>query len=108
MQKYWHFSVWNKSTGPGRSLFLNESTPITYFNNYEIKIEQIFVNPFAYGSFFITKDDKLYVCGRNKDDGILGLVNDGNLDYVFEPTLVPDLKNIIDIKSASEYSIAIC
>ena len=35
--------------------------PITFFKNNTIKIQQIFINPTGYGSFFTTLDNKLYV-----------------------------------------------
>ena len=40
-----------------------------------------------------SKDNKLYVCGKNNDDGMLSVVNDGDSFKVCDPTLVPDLLN---------------
>ena len=85
---------------------LERLTPITHFNKHGIKIKNIFVNPSGYGSFFISKDNKVYACGFNKF-GQLGIAS---RDDIYEPIIVPDLENkqIIDIKSANYYSIAIC
>ena len=82
-------------------------TPITYFNKHGIKIKKISVNPSSYGSFFISKDNKLYACGKN---GVGQLGIGSNHHFIYEPVLVRDLENkhIIDIKSSYQYSIAIC
>ena len=85
-------------------------TPITFFQNNNIKIKQIFVNPAGYGSFFVTLDDKLYASGRNGRRQ-LGLNTGSDTidgEDVSKPKFIIELKNIIDIKSSDPYSIAIC
>ena len=99
-------SLGSFGTGSVNSDIVHKLTPITYFNKHGIKIKQIFVNQSGYGSFFISKDNKLYACGDNRE-GNLGLVKVDSSPVV-EPTLVPDLKNIIDIQSSIAYNIAIC
>ena len=85
---------------------LKHLTPITYFNKHGIKIKQISVNPSSFGSFFISKHNKLYACGENKC-GQLGIESQHS---ILQPILVPDLQNefVIDIQSTINYSIAIC
>ena len=51
-----------------------ELLPITYFDKHGIKIKQISVNPSSYGTFFISKDNKLYACGNN-EHGQLGIAS---------------------------------
>ena len=95
------------SCGVGkRKEILNQLTPITYFNKHAIKIKQVSVTPSGHGSFFLSKDNKLYACGCNVK-GQLGIKSIGDF---YKPVLVSDLENkyIIDIKSSWDYSIAIC
>ena len=81
---------------------LQKLTPIAYFKKHGINIKKIYVNPSAYGSFFISKDNKLYACGDNTD-GMLGTAWKARV--IYQPTLVTDLENkfIIDIKSCNMF-----
>ena len=92
---------------PTEQKLLKQLTAITYFDKHGIKIKKISVSPSSFGSFFISKDNKVYACGNNVRDA-LGF-RFGN-DSIYEPTLIPELKDkfIIDIKSSCYYSIAMC
>ena len=79
-------------------------TPVTFFNDNNIKINKICVNPSADSSFFITSDDKLYGCGRNQNHQL----SSSDSAEIHTPILVSGLENIIDVKSASSYNLALC
>ena len=84
---------------------IDKLTPLTFFNDNNIKIKSIHTNAAAESTFFISEDDKLYGCGRNENDQLSQSINKR---YIFTPTLVPGLKNIIDIKCAISYNLALC
>ena len=56
-------------------------TPLTFFNDRNIKLKQIFVSITGLQTFFLTTDNKIYGCGANELDG-LGLENKTILDLI--------------------------
>ena len=91
-------------------------TPLTFFKDNNIKIKNIFVSITAYTTFFLTTDNKVYGCGANTDDD-LGLENKTEpenfdtrsyLKNQHQPVLISTLKDVIEIRGSTYYSIALC
>ena len=106
-----------------KSQLIMKLTPIEYFNNNKIKINKISLSTFSCNALFISDDHKLYACGSNEDHQLGWNEEEISLyesqrhdDDTFDksqfnkylPELIPDLNNVIDVKSSMHYNVAIC
>ena len=88
-------------------------TQIKYFKQNSINITKIFLNPTASCTFFQSDTNKIYACGRdiltsinpNSSSSPFNLTTSEN---AYQPTLIPQLQNVIDIQSCDHYKIALC
>ena len=78
---------------------------INYFNSKGIKIKKVYVNITGDSLFWLTDDNKVFGSGSNNHTQL----GNGKDDITpKEPVFIPDLINVIDIKSAMKYSLALC
>eukprot|EP01084_Bolivina_argentea_P132169 233232_1 len=80
--------------------------PIDYFNINKIKIKKICVTVNGLCTFWITDTNTVYGNGLN-DNSQLGFGGNNKYD-ILTPTLINNLKNVIDVKSTDRYTIALC
>eukprot|EP01084_Bolivina_argentea_P200025 342114_1 len=80
-------------------------TLITYFTDNNIKIKKVFTNISGSSTFWLTRNNCVYAHGTNNYYQ-LGLLNDGKNKY--KPVLITSLFNVIDIKSAQYFCVALC
>ena len=78
---------------------------IKYFKQNNIKIIRVCASVTGESTFWISSKNTVFACGRNNKHQ-LGLPDDYTLNRN-EPTLVKYLNNIIDIKCAFNYSLAL-
>eukprot|EP01084_Bolivina_argentea_P156205 272210_1 len=81
-----------------------EFKQIKYFKNNNVKIKKVFASNYGWTTFWLTENDEIYGCGHNRFAN-LGL---GDKNARNQPTLIKELKNVIDIKVGPSYSLALC
>ena len=96
---------------------------ITFFEENQINIKKICVSSVGCSTFFITKDNKVYCCGSNKhhklglqQEDIPQIIKNQNQsdskewkgENQFEPILISQLTDVIDVKPTWSFSIALC
>eukprot|EP01084_Bolivina_argentea_P107269 191796_1 len=103
-----HSNIWAAGNNTNGQCSVNEKqknilnlTPIDYFKKHNIQIKTISVG--CNVSFYITNQHKLYGSGNNLYKQL------GHHDYeCFEPKYIKQLENVIDVKAAAIYSLALC
>ena len=94
--------------------YISKYAEIEYFKENCINISKIFINPDASATFFLSDTNKIYACGRDIDrTQQLKLSSSeyspSDIEYVsLEPIYIPQLQNVIDIKSNGSYIMALC
>eukprot|EP01084_Bolivina_argentea_P292921 503721_1 len=83
--------------------YLPKLTPITYFQQNKITITKVCASHSGSCTFWISDKNKVYGNGSNAHNQ-LGIEDTNNR---YQPVLIPHLNEIIDILSASRYSIAL-
>ena len=81
-----------------------EFEPVTFFQDIGIELKNICVNLNTFITWFISTDGKVYGSG----DNINHAINGSNQKIIYIPWLISQLHDVIDIKSSSEHSIALC
>ena len=76
-----------------------------FFKTNQIKIRKVCKNSGGSSTFWITSKNVVYGNGNN-GYGQLGIIQD--INRLFEPILISQLNNVIDVASAANYSIALC
>ena len=83
-----------------------EWTPIKHFKENSINVHRICVSVFGKCTFFISDKKQLFGAGRNWD-GMLGL-NEIDKDNQYEPVMIQQLQNVLDVQSGWNFCVAIC
>eukprot|EP01084_Bolivina_argentea_P230145 388250_1 len=75
-----------------------------YFDKRNISIKTVMTNPLCNCTFFITNNDRVYVCGGNEWNK-LGFANNAIYANITEPTLIDSVANIKDAKGGYFHTI---